>query len=329
MAITQTLTPFPDPPRIYQPEEEFDAKADEMAGHLPILTTEINALIPQINSTATDITTKHSDVVTKHDEVMTTAQQMQINSTALQTAVNSASGSATNAASSASDAATSSAASATNAAYAKNKIDHLISRSAMTPSNDATQLQRAVMNNSPIIRLTKNQALTGSSGSPPTGWYGHPNCTFENVCNVGSDANPENRHPLAKELLDYIGIRNVAYFGRGFNIWRITWPAGTPSLMHQFLNLTNYLSTVAAYTKLESGAVFGAWADGATNTWKLTGQQTGGNMPHTYWMIHPYPVNNGAGSLLFALPAAVIGPVDLNNQQNWALYPYIGDTQYD
>jgi len=110
MAITQTLTPFPDPPRIYQPEEEFDAKADEMAGHLPILVTEINAIVPQINSTATDITTRHSDVVTKHDAVMTTAQQMQIDSTALQTAVNSASGSATSAASSASSASASAAA---------------------------------------------------------------------------------------------------------------------------------------------------------------------------------------------------------------------------
>ena len=109
MPIPQ-LTPFPDPPRIYQPEEEFDAKADEMAGHLPILTAEINAIVPQINSTATDITTKHGDVVTKHDAVMTTAQQMQIDAGALQTAVNSASGSATSAASSASSAAASAAA---------------------------------------------------------------------------------------------------------------------------------------------------------------------------------------------------------------------------
>ena len=108
MPIPQ-LTPFPDPPRIYQPEEEFDAKADEMAGHLPILTAEINAIVPQINSASADITTKHSAVVTKHDAVMTTAQQMQINSTALQAAVNSASGSATNAASSASSAAASAA----------------------------------------------------------------------------------------------------------------------------------------------------------------------------------------------------------------------------
>ena len=109
MPIPQ-ITPFPDPPRIYQPEEEFDAKADEMAGHLPVLTAEINAIVPQINSTATDITTRHSDVVTKHDAVMTTAQQMQINSTALQNAVTSASGSATSAASSASSAAASAAA---------------------------------------------------------------------------------------------------------------------------------------------------------------------------------------------------------------------------
>ena len=109
----------------------------------------------------------------------------------------------------------------------------------------------------------------------------------------------------------------------------MSWTANTPYLMYQFLNLTNYLSTVAAYTKIESGTVHSACAEGVTNTWKLTGQQEGGNMPHVYWILHPLPSNNGAGSLLFALPAAVIGPVDLNNQQNWALYPYIGDTQYD
>lgn len=179
----------------------------------------------------------------------------------------------------------------------------------------------------PIIRLTKNQALIGSSGSAPTGWTAHPSCTLTNICNVGSEV-PTGRHPIAQELLNYIGINHVMYFGLGFNIWRIGWTASTPYLMFQFLNLSNPLMTVAAYTKLESGQVGGCWAEGATNTWKLTGQQAFGGMMHQYWMLHPTPISS-AGSLLFALPAAVTGKLNLSDPQQWALYPYIGDQQYD
>jgi hypothetical protein len=179
-----------------------------------------------------------------------------------------------------------------------------------------------------IIRLTKNQALLGDTGSPPTGWAAHPNCTFENVCNIGSNGNPASRHPIAKELLAFIGIENALYFGKGFNIWRVSWPANTPYLMYQYVHTSNFLTTTAAYTKLEAGSVSGVWADGIKNTWSLTGQQLGGNMPHTYCFIHPTP-SSSAGSLLCALPAAVIGRVDLTEQQRWAMYPYIGDTQYD
>ena len=178
-----------------------------------------------------------------------------------------------------------------------------------------------------ILRLTKNQALLGSSGSPPTGWYAHSNCVFENICNIGS-TEPSTRHPLAQELLTYIGLNDVVHFGLGFNIWRVSWPANTPYLMYQFLNLSNYFYTVAAYTKLEAGSVRGCWAEGAANSWKLTGQQTAGNMLHAYWMIHPIP-SNAAGSLLFAVPAAVIGVVDIDNPRHWSIYPYVGDTQHD
>lgn len=102
MAITQTLTTFPDPPRIYQPEEEFDANADEMAGHLPILVNEINALIPQINSTSSDINTKHS-------QVTQAASGMAQDEAALAAAVLSATNSKDAAATSATDAAASAA----------------------------------------------------------------------------------------------------------------------------------------------------------------------------------------------------------------------------
>lgn len=195
-------------------------------------------------------------------------------------------------------------------------------------SSDVTNYLAGAKHIPAILRLTKNQALLGNSGGLPTGWAAHPNCTFENVCNIGS-ANPDSRHPIAQELLSLIGIKDVFHFGRGFNIWRISWPANTPYLMYQAVITSNYLTTVAAYTKLESGAIGGAWAEGATNEWRLTGMQVGGNMAHTYYMIHPVALYPTAGALLMALPAAVIGRADINDQQRWALYPYVGDTQYD
>lgn len=311
MSIPQ-LTPFPDPPRIYQPEEEFDSKADEMAGHLPVLVNEINAMVAGSNAAWADINIKTSTATNAATTASNAATAAAVSASNAELFKQAAAGSA-NAASNAASGAASSAANADSAAQA----------AAGSAAQAAT-----IASGMPIIRLTKNQALIGSSGSAPTGWTAHPSCTLTNICNVGSGS-PNDRHPIAQELLNYIGINNIVNFGLGFNIWRISWPAGTSFLMYQFLNLSNALMTVAAYTKLESGQVGGCWAEGATNTWKLTGQQAFGGMMHQYWMLHPTPVNGGAGSLLFALPAAVTGKLNLSSPQQWALYPYIGDQQYD
>lgn len=309
MSIPQ-LTPFPTPPRIYQPEEEFDAKADEMAGHLPVMVNEINAMVAGSNAAWADINTKTTAATNAATTASNAATAAAVSASNAELFKQAAAGSA-NAASNAAAGAASSAANAGSAAQAA-------AGSAAQAATSASSM--------PIIRLTKNQALIGSSGSAPTGWTAHPSCTLTNICNVGSEV---PHHPIAQELLNYIGINHVMNFGLGFNIWRIAWTASTPYLMFQFLNLSNPLMTVAAYTKLESGQVAGCWAEGATNTWKLTGQQTMGGMMHQYWMLHPVTVNNSAGSLLFALPAAVTGKLNLNNPQQWALYPYIGDQQYD
>lgn len=311
MAIP-TLTPFPEPPRIYQAPEVFNANADTMAGHLPVLVNEINAMVAGSNAAWADINTKTSTATNAASSASNAAESANTSASNAELFKQAAASSA-NAASSSASGAASSAANAGSAAQAA-------AGSAAQAATSASSM--------PIIRLTKNQALIGSSGSAPTGWTAHPSCTLTNICNVGSES-PSGRHPIAQELLNYIGINHVMYFGLGFNIWRIDWTASTPYLMFQFLNLSNPLMTVAAYTKLESGQVAGCWAEGATNTWKLTGQQAVGGMMHQYWMLHPTPVNNSAGSLLFALPAAVTGKLNLSNPQQWALYPYIGDQQYD
>lgn len=229
-------------------------------------------------------------------------------------------------------AAGSATAAATSAVYAKDRLDYVITQAGLTVNTaDATQLQAALLRvqkkNNPIIRLTKNQALAGTTGSTPNDWAAHANCTFEKVCTV-TTTTPNTRPVIARDLLTYIGIVNETYLFREFAIWRVTWPANTPYLMFQTVNLSNYITTCAAYTKVESGQVTGAWTTGADSTWKLTGEIASGNKPHWYWNIHPVP-STAAGSLLFALPAAVIGAVNLNDQQNWAIYPYIGDQQYD
>jgi len=156
MAITQTLTPFPDPPRIYQPEEEFDAKADEMAGHLPILVTEINEWGLQANATATDITNRHNDVIAKHQSVTTMTNQMQLNQAALDQAVSSAQGSATAASGSANAAATSATAANTS------KTDAATSAANAAAAAAAAGAEKTVY----VSGTGSDSAGTGASDAP-------------------------------------------------------------------------------------------------------------------------------------------------------------------
>lgn len=118
MSIPQ-LTPFPDPPRIYQPEEEFDAKADEMAGHLPILVNEINSMVAGSNAAWADINTKTSLATNAASTASnaataagTSASNAELFKQAAASSANAASSSASGAASSASNAASSAAAAA-------------------------------------------------------------------------------------------------------------------------------------------------------------------------------------------------------------------------
>jgi hypothetical protein len=181
MAITQTLTTFPDPPRIYQPEEEFDANADEMAGHLPILVNEINALIPQINSASTDINTKHGEVVTKHDQVMTTAGQISIDAAALSNAVTSAQSSASSASSSASSATTSKNAAATSATNAATSAANAANAAAQSANNAASSVA-AIYD----VAAHPNVYIFNTTSGQPSFFYAFPRCTWLDLMPDGS-----------------------------------------------------------------------------------------------------------------------------------------------
>lgn len=184
----------------------------------------------------------------------------------------------------------------------------------------------------PILRLSVNQLLTGESGSPPTGWYAHPNCTFEKICTVYGKVQAEyqsiNRHPESLLLLEAINDPHRDYYiGQPFAIWRMRWTANTPHTLYQYAHMSNVLTGSFAYTKLESGAITGSWAQGISDQWSLTGQLYGGGKPGLYTNCHPHP-DSTAGSLLFALPAVVVGKSSVADNI-WGLYPFIGAKQFE
>lgn len=180
----------------------------------------------------------------------------------------------------------------------------------------------------PILRLSKNQYLSGDSGSPPTHWGAHPNCTFEKICTVYGAAQLANRHPESILLLETIKLPSPnGYIGKPFNIWRMRWTAETPYTMYQEVHMSNAITGCFAYTRLESGSISDHWARGAGPEWALTGQFYGGGDAGSWANCHPYP-GSGAGSILFALPAVVIGKRSADDKI-WGLYPYLGDAMYD
>lgn len=101
MSIPQ-LTSFPDPPRIYQPEEEFDAKADEMAGHLPVLVNEINAMVAGSNAAWADINSKTTAATIAATTASNAATAASTSASSAEAAKQAAAGSAGSAGSSAS-----------------------------------------------------------------------------------------------------------------------------------------------------------------------------------------------------------------------------------
>lgn len=184
-------------------------------------------------------------------------------------------------------------------------------------------------NKAPYYRLTKNQLLTGTSGSVPTGWSTHPDCTFTLVQSVVETTEWNDRTEDERELLTLMGRTGEKNYFDTFNIWRMDWVDSDIDnysyTMYQGVNGSTAVS-VAAFTKILSGDIVGYWADGATNQWKLTGNYYGFNK-HRYHHIHAHR-QTPIGSVLIALPAAITGFINFD-PKTWGQFPYIGETQND
>jgi len=174
------------------------------------------------------------------------------------------------------------------------------------------------------FRLSKNQVLAGI-GAVPDFWSAYPGVNLTKAFTVSTGVLWANRTAEEQALLTAMGKANVQYIDVSFDVWRMAWttPSSSNVTMYQYIP-TSVALTVGAMVKLESGAISGAWAEGAVvGKWVNTGVHYGAN-PAGYTHIHPFEGSN-AGSLLVALPAAVTGFVDLTAKQ-WGKFPYIGDT---
>lgn len=178
----------------------------------------------------------------------------------------------------------------------------------------------------PFYRLTKNDALTVTSGSIPDHWHSSNAFTYTLVQSVETAKAWDDRTEEERDLLRAMSREGTFYIYRNFNIWRMDWTAGEDDGgLYQKAN-SIVPTTVGAMTKLLSGSIEGNWAEGATNEWKLTGR----HIPPSSWNYH-YIVpsrTSDTGSMLFALPAAIAGHVRLDASY-WGTFPYIGDQQYD
>ncbi|MFT4925638.1 MAG: hypothetical protein ACI8WB_001731 [Phenylobacterium sp.] len=178
----------------------------------------------------------------------------------------------------------------------------------------------------PFYRLTRNQRLLGTDQHIPDDWNSGAGTTYTLVQLVAADKIWADRTVEERELLTAMGKEGLRYIPISFNMWRMDWTTkDTAHTMHQHVNVSTP-STLAGMTKMLSGAIGAYWANGATNKWTLSGQAIG-SWPNGYTYCHPVKQST-SGSMLFALPAAIVGNVPLDPTK-WGIFPYIGDTQHD
>ncbi len=198
-----------------------------------------------------------------------------------------------------------------------------------TTGEQINQVVYDVREKSPYYRLSKNQRLTGTTGSVPDHWLSNSGCTYTLVQSVVDSTAWADRTNEERELLTAMGRAEQAYVYDEFHIWRLDWVMdendANPFTLYQAVNGVNAVS-VAAFTKILSGDIDGQWANGATNQWQLTGSHLGFTQ-HKYHHIHGYP-KTPTGSVLLALPAAIAGYINFD-PKTWGVFPYIGDGQND
>lgn len=176
----------------------------------------------------------------------------------------------------------------------------------------------------PFFRMSRNQVLRGI-GAVPDFWSAPAGVVLTRVFTVTTGILWANRTLEEQAILTAMGLADAVYINGAFDVWRMSWTSNAPTAhaLHQYIP-TSVALTIGAMVKLESGAINGFWAEGA-----IAGQwvNTGIHYPLTnlrYANIHPMRMS-AAGSMLFALPAAVTGHVPLG-QNKWGKFPYIGDT---
>ncbi len=186
-----------------------------------------------------------------------------------------------------------------------------------------------LMNMFPFYRISSNQILTGTTGGTSAnndtvnGWSANAACGvyLRYMFTVNTNVLWANRTPEEQALLTAMGRAGTQYIERAFNVYRLGWNNG-PCSWTFFQHAPDQPSmTTAAFTKLEAGTIVGFWANGISTSWALTGTHLG---PNINGYSHPHPATSTAtGSLLIAMPATVVGYVDLTNPVNWGWFPYV------
>jgi hypothetical protein len=148
--------------------------------------------------------------------------------------------------------------------------------------------------------------------------------TIEKIQTVNTDVLWADRTAEEKELLTLMGKSGVQHFSPNFDIVKVSWTAreghNLPWVSANNLRKDSYV-TNGAFVKHLSGAVpYGWYCGGLTNNgkWQLCGTHSRGSSL-TYINTHPYShSDDGAGSVLIALPCVVDRYVDLKDPTQWA-----------
>jgi hypothetical protein len=178
---------------------------------------------------------------------------------------------------------------------------------------------------SSVFRITTNQVLAGTeTGGVDTvnSWSVNPACgvTFKFMFKVDTNVVWTARTAEEQALLTAMGREGTQYIERAFNVYRMSWSSVCPWTMFQHVPMQPMLTT-AAFTKLESGVIEGQWATGIKSTWGLSGTHI---LPGIGGYAHPHPnTTTATGSILIAMPATVVGYVDLNRPINWGWFTYM------
>lgn len=174
----------------------------------------------------------------------------------------------------------------------------------------------------PFYRMTANQELNSASATNIDGWGVNTGqgMSVQYQFTVNTNVAFSARTAEEQALLTAMGRAGVQYIKSPFRVYRLSWTqAGVWTMFQHIPQLPTY--TTAAFTKLESGAISGQWADGTKATWSLTGVH---ETPAANGYQHIHPITGSVtGSLLVAMPASVAGFVDLRRPINWGWFPYV------